>query len=434
MHKLRTLLRRWRSDRRGNIAVITAMLLVPLVTAAGGAIDIGRLASVHGQLMDAADAASVGSVGKASSAMTAAALMATDGPIPAGVLQATQIFNADVGAMSGVSVNSLGITVAKAGQVVTSNVTVSASMPTYFLKLAGINTLTTTATSVSTNSLPTFIDFYLLLDNTPSMGIGATPTDVATMVANTPDQCAFACHDLSNNNNYYNLAKSLGVTMRIDVLRQATQNLMTTAQATETVANQFRMGIYTFGASSAAPGFYTISAPTTNLTSAQTTAGAIDLMTVPYQNYNSDQDTNFNSALTGANLAISNPGSGGSSLTPQKVLFLVSDGMNDAAYSGSCPNGNNIGGSRCVGPIDPSLCTAIKNRGITIAVLYTTYSVLTTDPWTVQNVNPIVPNVNPAMQACATTGYFFAVSPTQGISAAMNALFQKAVANAHILQ
>ena len=428
------LLKRWRSDRRGNIAVITALLIVPLVTVAGGAIDIGRLASTHSRLVDSADAASVGSVGKSSAAMTAAALMSTDGPIPLGVVQATQLFNADVATTSDVTVNSLGVTVSKAGQVVTSNVTVTASIPTYFLRLAGITSLSTTATSVSNNSLPTFIDFYLLLDNTPSMGIGATPADVSTMVANTPDQCAFACHDLSNNNNYYNLAKSLGVTMRIDVLRQATQNLMTTAQTTETVANQFRMGIYTFGASSAAPGFYTLGAPTTNLTSASTTAGTIDLMTVPYQNYNSDQDTNFNSAMTGANAAITTPGSGGSSLTPQKVLFLVSDGMNDAAYSGSCSGGNNIGGTRCVGPIDTTLCTTIKNRGIKIAVLYTTYSVLTTDPWTVANVNPIIPNINPAMSSCATPGYFFEVSPTQGISAAMNALFQKAVANAHIAQ
>lgn len=428
------LFKRWRCDRRGNIAVITALLIVPLVTAAGGAIDIGRLASVHNRLVDTADAASVGSVGKASAAMAAAALMSTDGPIPAGVTQATRLFNADAASTPDVTINSLNITVNKAGQVVTSSVTVNASIPTYFLRLAGITTLSTTATSVSTNSLPTFIDFYLLLDNTPSMGIGATPSDISTMVANTPDQCAFACHDMSNSNNYYNLAKSLGVTMRIDVLRQATQNLMTTAQATETVANQFRMGIYTFGASSAAPGFYTLSAPTTNLTSASTTAGTIDLMTVPYQNYNNDQDTDFNSAMSGANTAIPNPGSGGSSLTPQKVLFLVSDGMNDAQYSGSCSGGNNIGGTRCVGPIDTSLCTTIKNRGIKIAVLYTTYSVLTTDPWTVANVNPIVPNINPAMQACATPGYFFEVSPTQGISAAMNALFQKAVANAHISQ
>lgn len=81
------------------------------------------------------------------------------------------------------------------------------------------------------------------------MGVGATPTDVKTMVNNTPDQCAFACHDVSNSNNYYNLAKKLGVTTRIDVLRTATQQLMQTAAATETYSNQFRLAIYDFGVS-----------------------------------------------------------------------------------------------------------------------------------------------------------------------------------------
>ena len=36
------------------------------------------------------------------------------------------------------------------------------------------------------------------------------------------------------------------------------------------------------------------------------------------------------------------------------------------------------------------------------------------------------------MQSCASPGFYFEVSPTQGISDAMNTLFQKAVADARI--
>jgi hypothetical protein len=36
------------------------------------------------------------------------------------------------------------------------------------------------------------------------------------------------------------------------------------------------------------------------------------------------------------------------------------------------------------------------------------------------------------MQSCASPGLYFEVSPTQGISEAMSALFQKAVADARI--
>jgi hypothetical protein len=68
-----------------------------------------------------------------------------------------------------------------------------------FLGLIGYSTMTLGGVSTSTANMPLYVDFYLLLDNSPSMGVGATPTDVKTMVNNTPDQCAFACHDVSNS-------------------------------------------------------------------------------------------------------------------------------------------------------------------------------------------------------------------------------------------
>ena len=75
------------------------------------------------------------------------------------------------------------------------------------------------------------------------------------MVANTPDKCGFACHELNAApNDYYGLAKKLGVQMRIDVVRQATQKLMDTAADTATVPSQFRAAIYTFGTSCTALG------------------------------------------------------------------------------------------------------------------------------------------------------------------------------------
>ena len=87
------------------------------------------------------------------------------------------------------------------------------------------------------------------------------------------------------------------------------------------------------------------------------------------------------------------------------------------------------------------MCTAIKNRGIKIAVLYTTYLALPTNSWyntwiAPFNVGPYGPSPNSEiasdMQNCASPGFYFEVSPTQGISDAMNKLFQKAVANSRI--
>ena len=437
-------LRRFLKDRRASIAPMFAVILVPLVGLTGAAVDFSTANRVRTALLAAADSASIGSIVKSSNAMAAAVAMNQNGNIAVGVTDAKNIFNAQIAGKSNIPTPTLTVTVAKSSNTVTSTVSFSAAVPMSFMRLLGVTTMTVTGTSVSENSLPIFIDFYLLLDNTPSMGVGATTADINTMVNNTPDQCAFACHDLSNSNSYYNLAKSLGVTMRIDVLRTATQQLMTTAAATETYSNQFRMAIYTFGSSATNPGLTTIQSITSNLTTAQNSAANIDLMTVPYQNYADDTDTNFDSILPAMNSAIPTPGSGATSSQPQKVLFFVSDGVADEVNpSGGCTQ-PTVNGSdpqthqnyvRCQEPLTVSLCTAIKNRGIKIAVLYTTYLPLPTNAWYNSYVAPFTSTISTNMQNCASPGLYFEVSTSNGsISQAMVALFQQAVNQAHLTQ
>lgn len=437
---------RFRRDQRGNIAVIFTLALLPILSAIGCSIDYSRASQLRSKLQAAADSATVASISKTSPAFVAAGSMTTDGPIPVGVTDATQIFKGNMSGVGGFTLDSMTPTVAKSNGTVTSTITFSATLPTVFLGVMGKSAMTVTGTSTSTANMPLYIDFYLLLDNSPSMGVGATPADVSTMVNHTPDQCAFACHDLSTTNNYYNLAKSLGVTMRIDVLRQATQNLMDTAAATETYSNQFRMAIYDFGASSKTYGLRALFALSSSLSSAKTAAGNIDLMGVYGNNdiYTADKDTQFTNIFPQISKNISTPGPG-TAAAPLKYLFFVSDGVADESNS-SClktmynAKWGNIS-PRCQSPINPALCTTLKNRGIKIAVLYTTYLQLPTNPWYMSwidpfNQGPFGPSPNSQiaqnMQNCASPGFYFEVSPTQGISEAMTALFQKAVADARI--
>jgi hypothetical protein len=365
--------------------------------------------------------------------------MTTDGPITAGVTDATNIFNGNMSGTIGYTLNSMTPAVSKTGGTINSTVQFSADIATMFLGVMGKSTMTVTGTSKSTVNMPLYIDFYLLLDNSPSMGVAATPADVATMV-NATSGCAFACHDLNDPNNYYNLAKTLGVTTRIDVLRQATANLMDTAGATQTYSSQFRMAIYDFGATSATYGLRALFALSSSLSSAKTAAANIDLMGVYGNNdiYTADKDTQFTNIFPAINTIISTPGNGTSG-SPQKFLFFVSDGVADEPNT-SCLKPKS-GTDRCQSPIDPSLCTTLKNRGIKIAVLYTTYLALPTNSWYMTWINPFnagpygpSPNSQIAtnMASCASPGLYFEVSPTQGISQAMNALFQKAVLEAHI--
>jgi Flp pilus assembly protein TadG len=440
MRALLHLFNRFRRDRSANVAMIFGLSLVPLISFVGVAVDYSRASQLRSKLQAAADAASVGSISKTSPGFIAAGSMMSDGPIPAGTDDATSIFNGNMTGVTGYTLNNMTPAVTKTGSVVTSVVQFSANVPTMFLGVMGKSTMTVTGTSSSTTTMPLYIDFYLVLDNSPSMGVGATPTDVTTMVNNTSDKCAFACHDYNDPNNYYNLAKKLGVTTRMDVLRTATQQLMDTAAATQTYSSQFRMALYDFGASSATIGLRALFTLSSSLSSAKSAAGNIDLMGVYGNNdsYTADKDTQFSTVLPQINTAISSPGPGTSS-APLKYLFFVSDGVADEQNT-SCLK-PTTGGGRCQSPIDPSLCTTLKNRNIKIAVLYTTYLALPTNSWYMSwidpfNAGPYGPSPNSQialnMQSCASPGLYFEVSPTQGISEAMNALFKKAIADARI--
>jgi hypothetical protein len=87
---------------------------------------------------------------------------------------------------------------------------------------------------------------------------------------------------------------------------------------------------------------------------------------------------------------------------------------------------------RCHSQLNPAFCQTIKDRGIKIAVLYTTYLPLPTNDHYNKWIAPWSTSISPTMEKCASPGLFFEVSPSQGISEAMNALFQKAVAQARL--
>jgi len=415
-------MRRFRRHEGGTMAMFMGLASIPIIFSVGAGVDYSSANMAKSKLDAIADVAALSAVDHVAISGTAAAAQS----------KAQTVFNAEAVNIPNVTVNNVTVTVTDTGTGRTALVSYAATKNNAFMGLMGLPTTTVTGQSTAAAGLSTYIDFYLLLDNTPSMGVGATTADITTMVNNTPDQCAFACHDLSNPNNYYNLAKKLGVTMRINVLTSATQSLMTTASSMETLPSQYRMAIYTFGASSATAGLTNVVALTSNLSSAQSAIGTIDLMTVNGQNQFNDQDTNYEGVLPAINSAIPAPGPG-TQTSPQKVLFFVSDGVADENNPNTCSE-QTVSGGRCQEPINDALCTAIKDRGVQIAVLYTTYLPLPTNAWYNQYIAPFSSSISPAMQSCASPGLFFAVSPTQGISEAMTALFQNAVMTARLVK
>jgi Flp pilus assembly protein TadG len=410
----RFLRRRFRRSDRGSIAIPFALSILPVLLIAGAAVDYSVVTDAKVRLDAALDTAALTTVAKGMLSRSAASAQTTG----------ISLFNSQAATVKTATINSISLTVTETAMERTTVASYSATVPTSFMGIAGITTVTAP-----------YIDFYLLLDNSPSMGVGATTNDIDRMVAATANKssdasCAFACHDLSKGNgDYYNLFKSMSpkIQMRIDVVRSATEKLMDTATSMTQLPNEFRMAIYTFGASCGSPGLTTISNLTSSLASAKAAAGNIDLMSTPSQNYNNDQCTDFDGILKGMNTTI--PAAGNGTLaTPQKILFLVSDGVSDAYYPANCSRATTNG--RCQAPINTANCRTLKDRGVQIAVLYTTYLPLPTNSWYNQWIAPFASQINPTMQSCASPGLFFEVSPSQGIEDAMAALFHKTVLQA----
>ena len=74
------------------------------------------------------------------------------------------------------------------------------------MKVLGYQTLTVTGSSSATSSLPLYIDFYMTLDVSGSMGLPSTPSEALRMQAINPDNfvqyptgCTLACHFAPQN-------------------------------------------------------------------------------------------------------------------------------------------------------------------------------------------------------------------------------------------
>jgi Flp pilus assembly protein TadG len=182
LNGLRERLRRFRSARGGNVALTFALATVPLTGAVGTAVDYSRANNLRSQLLAAADAAAVGSVTQSSAAFKTAPTMSGDGEIKAGSTDAANIFNAVITGKSGFNNLKITANVIKTGSNVTSTVSFTAKVPTTFLGIFAKKNIQISGTSKAAHGVPAFIDFYLLLDNTPSMGVAATPRQHARSV------------------------------------------------------------------------------------------------------------------------------------------------------------------------------------------------------------------------------------------------------------
>jgi Flp pilus assembly protein TadG len=533
--RITALISRFRRDTNANIAVIFAIASVPLITAVGCATDYSMAARMKSKLQSAADTASLASISVKSAGWTAASAMTSNGSVTAGVTESNNVFNGNASTFTGYQNLSVNSTVTKTGPTLTSTVNFSADVPVTFMKVAGWTTMHISGSSNSSSSLPLYLDFYLLLDVSSSMGLPSTAAEAVRMQNINPDNyvqyptgCTLACHFQPQNsactnsgtqryptNNYCmgylysrvsqsalsslvnaastgtrpksnvpglpnamlpnlnntvtpnspnsfltgnvnSLSYSLSavsscptdgtdacIQLRLDAVGYAVTQLFKTANERAAVTGQFRIGLYPF-----IQYLYNYFPLTSSINGDPNNSSTINYAA---QNLASLLDTNMNSslgsggthidtAITSMNTVITSVGTGSASNNTLPYVFLVTDGAQDPQTKG-VPNGGWAGSNHAT-TIDPTICSAMKSRGIKISVLYTPY--VTINPVNTSfagnedtYANNNIPDIPASLQGCASPddsagSYFYTANTPQDINNALTAMFNHAVTVAHI--
>lgn len=207
MRALPHIISRFRADRRGNIAVIFTLALFPIMAAVGCVIDYSMASRIKAKLQSAADAASVAAIAQKSPGYIAAAKMTVDGAVADAVADAYKVLDGNMTSVTGYTNLLRTGTVTKTGIRLTSRIDFSADVPVNFLGvlrafgLNGYQNIRVGGSASSSSSLPPYLDFYLLLDVSGSMGLPSTTAEAARLQSLNPDNwvqyrtgCTLACH------------------------------------------------------------------------------------------------------------------------------------------------------------------------------------------------------------------------------------------------
>lgn len=472
MPRILTALSSFRRSRDANVFVVFALFLPVMLAITGLVIDYGVASATKTKLNAAADAAAIAAVATAKAYMAANPTdpNGTNNAISAGIIRAQNAFNVNAGALTFSTYTLPPPSITRSGQTFTAVVTFSATSTNHFAQMFGAPTFSFSGRSVATVDLPKYLDFYLLVDVSGSMGLPSTTAGMNQLSAVNHDMwsdyqqgCQFACHFPGYTG--WNLAVSNNIQLRSGAVNSAVCSLLTRAGSPD-VPNQYRVGIYPFINQMA-----TLAALTGNMATLNTAAGCASSNPMVFTNlldtgttqlFTSNDPstgtgsggTHFETTLSQMQSTIQTYGDGSSALKPKPFVFIVTDGMQNGqhfftwtgkyTYPGnpsSFPGYSNAwwDGSQPA-LMDPTLCQSLKSAGATISILYIPYLQLSFVPnggtvsYENTKVNGFSPSIPNALVQCASSGYFYTANTPTDITNALNAMFNQAIQVAHLSQ
>ena len=451
--------RRCLRDTSGATAVVLALCLLPVIGLIGLGIDYMQGLSYKRRLDAAADSASLAAIAGAQAYYTANQSTLSDqalssGAVAAGQAQGARAFSANAGSVGKAFAVTPSVVVTPPGQVdaatgqanglrqFSAATTFSGAMPTNFGKLFGAKTLSVAGSSGASMTLGSYLDFYLALDVSGSMGLptstehqlklASNNTDNNDLGFNYPNGCVFACHFPYAKG--YDIARKDGVTLRVDSVASAVSSLIKTARNTATLPNQFRIGVYPFIVN-----VMQAAAISNDFTAAQAVANSLGDTYLDTGNANpatkamGSGGTHFDNLLPPFQTYITRIGNGSTSQAPKPFLFIITDGVgNSQTFDGKYWSD---GGSQPVEPtsINIDYCKYAQQQGVTVAILYIPYLAIQY-PMVYEDseTNRIIPVVPTDLAKCASQGFFFTANTDDDINKALQAMFAQALQAARL--
>ncbi len=477
---LGALVRRALGDRRANVAPIVAILAPTLILLGLGTTDAAIGLDTKNDLQSATDAASLAvahavlvnaNATEASLQTIAQAVLNNDFPNKSKPPTITAFH-----VCAPVQNDCKSGTTTLPSDTVTMNTSAQALCT---LCLSGGSSKTITGSSQTVIGFSKTMQINIVMDSSASMIVGSTATDVTTIsnwvsahwtsvkvgdpspcysgsspcprtcppggttcyTADNPP-CAFACHDegsattTADINTGLTNAHTAGATTRFDVMTSAATQLINYVASLATSSTLLAKNTYVFNVLSFDTALHSYG--TTNMTS----SAALTAVSSVSPGLDTWLATDMNSLVT----QVGSSGTGASSSSPLKFVILVTDGLQsdrnnnwgctfgkDTAWGYVNPVWPNSSSTVCTsggyaGPINTGTCQTMKNNGVVLAVLETPYVPLTgqspdVGPYERTVRTTIYPGgsgtgstISAALQACASSGYYFQATSSAQIS------------------
>ncbi|PLX37568.1 MAG: hypothetical protein C0606_04560 [Hyphomicrobiales bacterium] len=364
-------MREFLSRDDGNVIMIFALLLLPLLIAVGMGLDFARAYSVRSTLQSDLDAA-VLAAAKSASSLDESGLQT----------KIQQWVELQPGVAAGdyeLHEVSVGM---NDGEI---SATASATVTTTLLALANIETVDVSVTSSAASGAQSHLNVYIVLDKSASMLLAATATGQQSLM-NSEAGCAFACHMVEGGpfhyggksyDTVYELAVAMGVKLRTDVALDAVEEVLDMIDAADSGHARIRVGLYTIG-----QGATEVLAPTTSTSAAR---AALKDDSSGLTSASSEQASFFDESFDELKSMIGTAGDGSSASAPKKLVLLLTDGVHSErnwVLQTSSGFRFPVDASllqTVLTPLNPDWCGDVKGLGAELGVLYTEYLPMPTD-------------------------------------------------------